>query len=422
MRRHATAAALALVLAACTGGATGETDPSSTTAPTPTTTTTVPTTTTTADPDAVCDELKLAVFDLEHGMSGTFADLSGVDESQIDEEAVGSEILGAFQAFFDRLGSIAELAPAAVAEDLATIASVSEGLQDTLDGARPLGDTPPPGLDPANPDPEISAAASRLSEWTERHCGSAISVDPSELIFTVTMSAALGAFGDALGDLGGALGDLRDLDGLGNGLGDLGGSSGALVYGDDPDLDAAWDACDAGDGGACEDLWFSGFGEYEVFAQTCGERIPFLPAFQVDCSAKLTADGPSTYGDDPSLDETWDHCASGDEPSCDALVGGAPLGSEYETFGASCGERREGPWERPCTFEESGEPFVYGDDPALDGLWDACSAGDEDACSDLFFDTPFDSAYERFGSACGDLVGAGASCDRLAGLLGGPVG
>lgn len=425
MRRHATtiAIAISLLATACTGGASEDPDPSSTTTQPSTTTTT----TTVAGPDEVCDELKLAVFDLEHGVSMTLGDLAGVDQSQIDEEAVGRDMLDAFVAFFDRLGTVADSAPSAVADDLRTIAGASEGLQAALDADGPLGDTPPPGLDPANPDPEMSAAATRLSEWTERRCGTAISLDPAELVFSVTMSAALGAFGDALGELGGALGDLGDLGDLGGmgdlgNLGDLGGTSDRFVYGDDPELDAMWDACEAGEGGACEDLWFQGFGEYETFAQTCGGRIPFLSAFQVDCTGKLDVSGPFAYGDDPSLDEVWDHCESGDGASCDSLVGSAPVGSEYEAFGASCGGQREGAWSRPCTFEQSGEPFSYGDDAEFDGLWDACSTGDRDACSTLFFDTPIDSAYERFGTACGDLLGVDAGCDRLAAWLGGPVG
>lgn len=48
-----------------------------------------------------------------------------------------------------------------------------------------------------------------------------------------------------------------------------------------------------------------------------------------------------------------------------------------------------------------GEPFAYGDDSALDALWDACEGGDTGACSDLFFESPIDSDYETFGATCG---------------------
>ena len=73
---------------------------------------------------------------------------------------------------------------------------------------------------------------------------------------------------------------LDALDGAGGfgDLGDLGGgtSSGGSSYGDDPALDALWDACAAGDGEACDDLYFqSPIGsEYEEFGDTCGGRFP----------------------------------------------------------------------------------------------------------------------------------------------------
>ncbi|MGY6500536.1 MAG: DUF2510 domain-containing protein [Acidimicrobiales bacterium] len=44
---------------------------------------------------------------------------------------------------------------------------------------------------------------------------------------------------------------------------------------------------------------------------------------------------------------------------------------------------------------------TYGDDPALDALWDACEGGDFDACDDLYFSAPLGSGYETFGDTCG---------------------
>ena len=44
----------------------------------------------------------------------------------------------------------------------------------------------------------------------------------------------------------------------------------------------------------------------------------------------------------------------------------------------------------------------YGDDPTLDAMWDACEAGDGAACDDLYFSSPFGSAYESFGDTCGN--------------------
>ena len=43
----------------------------------------------------------------------------------------------------------------------------------------------------------------------------------------------------------------------------------------------------------------------------------------------------------------------------------------------------------------------YGDDPYLDNLYDQCAAGDNQACDDLFWQSPSDSEYEEFGLNCG---------------------
>lgn len=44
----------------------------------------------------------------------------------------------------------------------------------------------------------------------------------------------------------------------------------------------------------------------------------------------------------------------------------------------------------------------YGDDPELDSLWDACDGGSGVACDNLFFISPSGSEYEEFGATCGD--------------------
>jgi hypothetical protein len=55
----------------------------------------------------------------------------------------------------------------------------------------------------------------------------------------------------------------------------------AGTYGSDPDLDALWDACEAGDGGACDDLYFQSEidSEYEEFGDTCGHRFDQSPGY-----------------------------------------------------------------------------------------------------------------------------------------------
>lgn len=49
--------------------------------------------------------------------------------------------------------------------------------------------------------------------------------------------------------------------------------------------------------------------------------------------------GARTFGDDPVLDELWAGCERGSGAACDELFEEAPLGSDYEAFGATCGNR-----------------------------------------------------------------------------------
>lgn len=57
----------------------------------------------------------------------------------------------------------------------------------------------------------------------------------------------------------------------------------------------------------------------------------------------------------------------------------------------------------------------YGDDPALDALWDQCAAGDGAACDDLYLESPFGSAYEEFGDTCGHRESGGEWCAEARG-------
>lgn len=53
----------------------------------------------------------------------------------------------------------------------------------------------------------------------------------------------------------------------------------------------------------------------------------------------LPMGGPTSYGDDTTLDALWDACAGGDGTACDELWESSPVGSEYEEFGVTCGNR-----------------------------------------------------------------------------------
>ena len=52
-------------------------------------------------------------------------------------------------------------------------------------------------------------------------------------------------------------------------------------------------------------------------------------------------DEAHTYGDDSDLDALRDACADEDWAACDELRAFAPFDSEYEEFGATCGQRDE---------------------------------------------------------------------------------
>ncbi len=53
---------------------------------------------------------------------------------------------------------------------------------------------------------------------------------------------------------------------------------------------------------------------------------------------------------------------------------------------------------------------AYGDDADLDRLWDACAAGDALSCDDLYLESPVGSEYEEYGDTCGDRFPSGEWC------------
>lgn len=61
--------------------------------------------------------------------------------------------------------------------------------------------------------------------------------------------------------------------------------------------------------------------------------------------------GPFNVGDDAYLDELWFGCEAGRGADCDQLWEEAPVGSIYESFGVSCGDRPE---ILDCTLEMDG--------------------------------------------------------------------
>jgi hypothetical protein len=408
--RNAHLVAIALLLAACTGS--GSTDSTGGDAVVETTTTTVATTTTTMAPTdaaaATCTALKVALFDLDDSLGQAFAEPEGADE--LSDEEVAVAFLSPLVDFYGELAIISETAPSEVAGPLDELSDSIQPLADLLAS----GDLEGLDMDGAGPPLDLSSdLAVEVDAWAAENCGTSTSFDPEQLLTTTLFAAAFGALGGALGDLEDSLGDLGDLGDGGDGLG---GFSSGETYGDDPELDALWDACEGGDDVACDDLYWSTFGVYEAFAQTCGGRAPYAPNGGGSCEERMAPEGPANYGDDVNLDVLWDACEAGDAFSCDSLSGSARVGTEYALFGATCGGVSEDATPKSCSDPD--QPFSYGDDAGLDALWDDCEGGDASACNDLFFESPLSSAYETFGDTCEILLERDEDCALMVELLG----
>jgi len=69
------------------------------------------------------------------------------------------------------------------------------------------------------------------------------------------------------------------------------------------------------------------------------ERASKLGAPKVETPEEIPFAGPQTYGDDAELDRLWEGCEGGDGAMCDQLFEVAPVDSEYESFGVTCGNR-----------------------------------------------------------------------------------
>jgi hypothetical protein len=61
------------------------------------------------------------------------------------------------------------------------------------------------------------------------------------------------------------------------------------------------------------------------------------------------------------------------------------------------------------------QPMHKGDSVQLDALWIACEAGSGEACDTLFDASPIGSEYEQFGSTCGNRTMELRCADRYAG-------
>ena len=130
------------------------------------------------------------------------------------------------------------------------------------------------------------------------------------------------------------------------------------AYGDDPELDALWDACADGDLAACDELYENAADDsaYRVFGNTCGETSA---AQSGGCEEELYADAQ--------------------EPSPSATVEPTP-----EPSPTPAPELSPTPAPAPSSASAPAPWGSYGSDTGLDGLWDLCAGGDMVSCDDLY--------------------------------------
>ena len=225
------------------------------------------------------------------------------------------------------------------------------------------------------------------------------------LLGGLTVFLILRAAQNAAEDVGDDLSDIVD-DVTGGD--DVTGDDSPMSFGDDPALDALYTACGDGDWQACDDLYNSApvDSEYFAFADTCGGQwdagtTTFCVEAMNEGSGEET---PATFTGAETIyfDALQQACAAEDWAACDDLYFATPAGSDYETFGDTCGLRNEGAG--LCINEfgdgvDPGEPMTRGSSAGLDALWTACEGGDTESCELLYWESPSGSEYETFAQA-----------------------
>ena len=119
-----------------------------------------------------------------------------------------------------------------------------------------------------------------------------------------------------------------------------------------------------------------------------------LDLFSEESSTDSSDDFRLKFGDDLYLDRLYTQCADGDDQACDDLYWVSPYDSEYLDFASTCGGR-------DCEIPILSGAMSYGEDPYLDDLYDDCADGDDWACKGLWLESPIDSEYESFALTCG---------------------
>jgi len=148
---------------------------------------------------------------------------------------------------------------------------------------------------------------------------------------------------------------------------------------------------------------------YESFGDTCGNRTDGGLLCVDELGSGAAPSEPNAYGDDTTLDALWDACTAEDWQACDDLYMQSGAGTAYETFGDTCGNRTDGNLDCVTELGGLAGAGTYGDDPYFDGLWDLCTAEDWQACDDLYLESDVGSGYEAYGDTCGNKYAAGTT-------------
>lgn len=91
----------------------------------------------------------------------------------------------------------------------------------------------------------------------------------------------------------------------------------------------------------------------------------------------------SDYGDDPALDALYDRCSSGDMGACDDLYWRSGFGTEYEAMATSCGGAASSPVYGLCDYYATQAAADAEAASQVAALVDKCEAGTMSACDEL---------------------------------------
>lgn len=135
-----------------------------------------------------------------------------------------------------------------------------------------------------------------------------------------------------------------------------------------------------------------------------------LSTSQLDILYGVEGTGPQQYGDNPRLDRMYSECEAGDDRVCDLLYFNSNAGSDYSALTDDCAGRGllDSGFCSPGISVGS-EGIAVLDD--LAAMSDECQAGDNTACDLLFMLAPIGSDAEEVGFTCGGRMVIGAVPD-----------